>query len=488
MERRLAAILAADVVGYSRLIGADETGTLAALRAHLGEVVEPALERHRGRIVKLMGDGLLAEFASVVDAVAAAVEIQEITLARPADPSGGPRMALRIGVNMGDIAVEDGDLFGDGVNIAARLQEIADPGGVVVSDDAYRQLSGRLDVPFEDGGEKALKNIAQPVRIWQWPPSKFSIDPPPVNPAAGLTDKPSIAVLPFDNLSGDREQEFFADGIAEDVITALSRIRQFHVVARNTTFTFKGKSVDIQAVAKDLGVRYVLEGSVRKAGKRVRITAQLIDGGTGNHLWAERYDRELEDVFEVQDDIVRTVIGAMGPELDRAEQERAIFRPPGNLDAWELHYRGMAQLYKRTVEGNVEARRMFAEAVDRDPNFAAPHAGMSRTYATDHIFGISDSDQSLAVHHGKRAVELDDRDAFTHLALGLAYWLVAKEFDAAIIELEEARRINPSDAQVQHAIGRTMIASGRAGEALPYLQEAVRLSPADMMFGIFCAG
>lgn len=210
--------------------------------------------------------------------------------------------------------------------------------------------------------------------------------------------------------------------------------------------------------------------------------------GRATNLWAERYDRELEDVFEVQDEIVRTVIGAMGPELDRAERERALLRPPGNLDAWELHYRGMAHLYKRNVEGNVEARKMFTDAIRRDPNFAAPHAGMSRTHATDQIFGISDSDQGLAVQHGKRAVELDDRDAFTHLALGLAYWLVAKEFDAAIVELEEARRINPSDAQVQHAIGRTMIASGRAEEALSYLQEAVRLSPAEMMFGIFCAG
>ena len=306
--------------------------------------------------------------------------------------------------------------------------------------------------------------------------------------SADLADKPSIAVLPFDNLSGDPEQEYFSDGISEDLITALSRIRQFHVLARNTTFTFKGKSVDVQAIASELDVRYVLEGSVRKSGGRVRITAQLIDGDSGNHLWAERYDRELEDVFEVQDEIVRTVIGAMGTELNRAEQERAAMKPPENLDAWELHHRGMAELYKRTFETNVEARRLFAAAIERDPNFAAPHAGISRTYQTDRILGDMGDTGALAFQYANRAVELDDRDAFTHYALGAAYLFIGEDFDAALRELEEARQINPGDAQVLHMMGRAYLGAGRAEEGLSFLNEAVRLSPSDMMLGIFCTG
>jgi adenylate cyclase len=313
VERRLAAILAADVVGYSRLIGADEAGTLAALSGLLKELVEPVLKRHRGRVVKLMGDGLLAEFASVVDAVAAAVEIQEAMPERSAHLADYRRIALRIGVNTGDIVVEGGDIFGDGVNIAARLQEIADPNGVAISEGSHRELRGRLDLPFVDAGEKVLKNIEEPIRTWIWSQNFTSSVAPEPDQSLPLSDKPSIAVLPFANMSGDSEQEYFADGMTEDIITSLSRFRSLFAIARNSTFAYKGKSPDVREVARELGVRYILEGSVRRGGDRIRITGQLIDAATGNHLWAERYDRELQDIFAVQDEITQTVVGQSSP-------------------------------------------------------------------------------------------------------------------------------------------------------------------------------
>ena len=306
MERRLAAILALDVVGYSRLIGADEAGTLTMLRTLRKELVEPTLKRHHGRVVKLMGDGLLAEFASVVDAVAAAVDIQEAIPERSAHLPEDRRVTLRVGVNIGDVVVEDGDLFGDGVNIAARLQEVADPNGVAISNGAHRELRGKLELPFADAGEKDLKNIVEPVRAWLWSPANSLADAPTSELPLAETDKPSIAVLPFDNMSGDKEQEFFADGMTEDIITALSKHRWLRVIARNSTFKFKGKAVDIRQIAAELGARYVVEGSVRRSGQRLRITAQLIDAATRDHLWAERYDRSLEDIFDLQDEITDT--------------------------------------------------------------------------------------------------------------------------------------------------------------------------------------
>jgi adenylate cyclase len=324
VQRRLAAILAGDVAGYSRLMGADEEGTLSRLNVHRREFLEPKIADHRGRIVKRTGDGVLIEFASAVDATRCAVEIQHGMVERNALVPQDKRIELRIGIHVGDVMIEDGDIFGDGVNIAARLEGIASPGGICISDDAYRQVRGKLDANFQDAGEHELKNIARPVQVYQLHPGGDAKQAP----ALALPDKPSIAVLPFQNLSGDPEQEYFADGMVEDIITGLSRIKWLFVIARNSTFTYKGRPVDVKQVGRELGVRYVLEGSVRKATDRVRITGQLVDTATGAHVWAERYDRRLEDIFALQDEITLNVVGAIEPSLRYAEIERVKRKRP----------------------------------------------------------------------------------------------------------------------------------------------------------------
>jgi len=338
VERRLAAILAGDVAGYSRLMGADEEGTLARLNAYRREFLEPTIAEHRGRIVKRTGDGILIEFASAVDAARCAVQQQRGMAQRNANVPADQRIELRIGIHVGDIMIEEGDIFGDGVNIAARLESIAQPGGICISDDTYRQVRGKLDLNFQDSGEQELKNIARPVRVYQLRPDAPAS--PGKTPASGLAlpDKPSIAVLAFQNLSGDLEQEFFADGIAEEIITALSKAHWLFVIARNSSFTYKGKSVDVRQLGRELGVRYVLEGSVRKAGNRVRITAQLIDATGGHQVWADRYDRALEDIFAVQDEITRSIIGAIAPGIDSAHTRQGYSRawPMGARDACAL--------------------------------------------------------------------------------------------------------------------------------------------------------
>lgn len=484
MERRLAAILAADVVGYSRLIGANESETLDRLRTYKREVIEPTLKQHRGRIVKLMGDGLLAEFASVVDAVAAAIEIQKQTPERSAGFSEDRRLALRIGVNLGDVVVEDGDLFGDGVNIAARLQEVAKPDGVAISDDAYRHLRGKSDEIFSDIGALTLKNIAEPVRIWLWSVAGEQNSAAGAGPELTLPEKPSIAVLPFTNLSADPEQDFFADGISEDIITALSRVRQMFVIARNTTFTYKGGAVDVSAVAKELGVRYVLEGSVRKGGNRVRITAQLIDGASGNHIWAERYDRDLDDIFEVQDEITQTVLAQMSSELSRAEQERARLKPPGNLDAWDLYQRGLWHVWRFTKSDNERARAFFTQAIEYDSNFSAAYAHL--TYAHFQLFSAGfelsagDEIKRACLEAARNAVACDDRDPLAHWALGGAF-IVQNDYPAAIDALQTAVRLNPSLAWGHFWLALSFALSGEAEKAFSALDLAERLSPNDPM-------
>jgi adenylate cyclase len=318
VQRRLTAILAVDVAGYARLMGVDEEGTLSRLNAHRREFLEPKIAEHRGRIVKRTGDGILIEFASAVDATRCAVEIQRGMNERNAAVPQDKRIELRIGINVGDIIIEDGDIFGDGVNIAARLEGIAVPGGICISDDAYRQVRDKLDANFQDAGEQELKNIARPVRVYQLQPGGDAQGAP----ALALPDKPSIAVLPFQNMSGDPEQDYFCDGMVEDVITGLSRIKWLFVIARNSSFTYKGRAIDVKQAGRELGVRYMLEGSVRKAGNRVRITSQLVEAETGRHLWAERYDRPMEDIFAVQDEITLSVVGAIEPNLLQAEIER----------------------------------------------------------------------------------------------------------------------------------------------------------------------
>ena len=482
MERRLAAILAADVVGYSRLIRADEDGTLAALKALRADLIDPKIAEHHGRVVKLMGDGMLAEFASAVEAVRAAVEAQRAVTERNADLPEDKRIAFRIGINLGDVVVDGDDIHGDGVNVAARLEGLAETGGIWVSGRVYDQVRDRIDFPFEDLGEHQVKNIDRPVRVWRWitdgvtAAGTASADEP-----LPLPDKPSIAVLAFDNLSGDPDQEYFADGVAEDIITGLSKFRWFFVIARNSSFTYKGKSVDVKQVAEELGVHYVLEGSVRKAGSRVRISAQLIDALTGNHVWAERYDRELADIFDLQDEMTATIVGAIEPELGSAERARAKRKPPDNLDAWDRYQRGLWHFWRYTREDADEAERLFQSAIDLDPGFGPAYAGIAYLLNFHVIYGWTDTpDQTLgqALRAGQLAVSSDDKDPFAHFALGRTQTLQG-DFETAIAELEQAIDLNPNLALAYYGLGFALTWSGRAREALPHFHKAIRQSPHD---------
>jgi adenylate cyclase len=377
-ERLLAAILAADVVGYSRLIGADEEGTLDRLKAIRAGVIDPTIAAHRGRLVKTTGDGLLVEFASVVDALRCAVEVQRELADRGGAGSADRRIELRIGIHQGDIVVEDGDIFGDGVNIAARLEALADPGGICVSARVQEDTAGRLDLIFTDLGEQKLKNIARPIRAYRVGADKVS--PPPMQAQLSLPDKPSIAVLPFQNISGDPEQEVFADGMVEDITTALSKLRWFFVIARNSSFAYKGRAVDVKQVGRELGVRYVLEGSIRKGGSRLRITAQLVETETGNHVWAARYDRDLGDIFAVQDEITERVVAAIEPELYAAEHIRSQRKPPESLDAWECVIRALSALSQMTRESSAEAERLCRRAIAIAPGYAQAHSLLAGRY------------------------------------------------------------------------------------------------------------
>jgi adenylate cyclase len=353
-QRRLAAIVSADVVGYSRLMGVDEAGTHERLQALFADLVQPKIIEHRGRVVKLMGDGLLAEFPSVIDAVNWALEVQAKVAELDNETAADERIEYRVGVNLGDIIVDGDDIFGDGVNVAARLQEIAQTGGVCISDKVHIEVRGKIGVEFTDGGAQAVKNITEPVHVWRWSPNQQATAMPVVAGQAKplpLPDKPSIAVLPFDNMSGDPEQEYFADGIAEDIITALSRFHAFLVIARNSTFTYKGRAVNVGDVGRELGVRYVVEGSIRKAGNRVRVTAQLIEAAGGNHIWAERYDRDLEDIFALQDEITETIVGAVEQEIGSVERTRATQKRPDSLEAWELLQRGLHHVWQMDRNG-----------------------------------------------------------------------------------------------------------------------------------------
>src|SRR2546421_1276331 len=383
VQRRLAAILCADVAGYSRLMGTDEEGTLAALKSHRRELIDPLIAQHQGRIVKTTGDGMLIEFASVVDAVRCAVVVQQGLEDRNADVPESRRIRLRVGINVGDIIVDDGDIFGDGVNVASRLEALAEPGQICVSASVREQIGEKLPIGFADMGEHGVKNIARPVHVYR---IEKRAEPGTAagNAAASisiaLSDRPSIAVLPFANMSGDSEQEYFVDGIVEDIITGLSRIKWLFVVARNSTFVYKGRSVDVTQVGRDLGVRYVLEGSLRKAGNRVRITGQLIEAASGAHIWAERYDRALDDIFEVQDEITLNVVGAIEPSLRHAEIERAKRKRPENLDAYDLYLRALAYTHSAMPGEADKALPLLHQALALQPDFAAAHATAAYAY------------------------------------------------------------------------------------------------------------
>src|SRR5262252_2247440 len=385
MERRLAAIFAADVAGYSRLIGADEEGTLERLMAHRRELIDPKIAEHQGRIVKTTGDGVLVEFASPVKAVRCAIEVQHGMVDRNADVPREQRIEFRIGINLGDVVVEDGDIYGDGVNVAARLENIAEPGAVYISRAVRDFVDDHAEMTLEDLGEKSLKNIAKPVRVFRIAaPDQAVAAPAPVGSPA-LPHKPSIAVLPFANMSGDAEQEYFSDGMTEDLITDLSKISALFVIARNSSFAYKGRSVKVQEIGHDLGVRFVLEGSIRKAGNRVRITAQLIDAGSGGHLWAERFDRDLTDIFATQDEVVQKIVGALAVKLTRGEEERLRRRGTNNVEAYEFWLRARELLGRGTRDSTAQARLMHRRAIEIDPDFPAPHAGLAFAAISDYV-------------------------------------------------------------------------------------------------------
>lgn len=475
MERRLAAILAADVVGYSRLIRADEEGTLAAFKTIVDGLVGPAIATHHGRIVKLMGDGLLAEFGSVVDAVRAATEMQATIADRNVGRADGDRIVFRMGINIGDVVIDEGDIHGDGVNIAARLEGLSDPGGICISGKVYDEIRDRIDVPFEDMGEQTIKNIDRPVHAWRWVADNAAAT---TTSQSISTARPSIAVLPFDNMSGEPEQEYFSDGITEDIITALSRFHWFFVIARNSSFTYKGRAVDVTQVARELGVRYVLEGSVRKAASRVRVTAQLIDGANGNHIWAERYDRQLEDIFDLQDEISQRIAATLVPELSRAELKRVVAKRPGDLDAWDCCLRGMAELDEYSAEGNIRAREQFERAIALDPGYCDAYVGLAESYVRDVILGVTDNRKATlekALAAGQRAVALDGASSAAHHSLSTAY-LLHDEPDMALAEARLAVEINPNDAAALHALGNKSDLMGDP-EGIARMVRAQQLDP-----------
>jgi adenylate cyclase len=480
VARRLAAILAADVVGYSRLMGADEEGTLAVLNAHRREFLEPKITEYRGRIVKRTGDGVLIEFASVVDAVRCAIEMQRGMHERNEPVPPKKRMDLRIGIHVGDIIIEDGDVFGDGVNIAARLEGIAAPGGVCISDDAYRQVRDKIDVNFQDSGEQELKNIARPVRVYQFGPDKPLVGAETLASGLALPDKPSIAVLPFQNMSGDPEQEYFADGMVEDITTGLSRFKWLFVIARNSSFIYKGKSVDVNKVGRELGVRYVLEGSVRKAGGRVRITTQLIEAESRKHIWAERYDRAIDDIFALQDDITVSTVAAIEPSLRRAEIERAKRKRPENLDAYDLVLRATPFVDTLMPDEALQALPLLEQALALEPKYALAHGYTALCHEILYVrAGRREENRTRSIRHGHAAIALGQDDAVALTCGGNAIGLVEHDRALAQEAFEAALALSPSTASAYLWGALNMGWAGEAERAIEWGEHGIRLSPFD---------
>lgn len=498
VQRRLAAILSADVVGYSRLMGIDEAGTLGRLKALRREIIDPTIAAHSGRMVKLMGDGALVEFASAVDAVTCAIEVQKRVHEHNA---GGPednRIEFRIGINVGDIIVDGDDIYGDGVNVAARIQGLAEPGGIYISRGAAEQVRDKVPIKIETRGEQTVKNIARPIEVFciiaderdaitvTFPNSGTRAKSPVV------ADKPSIAVLAFNNMSGDHDQEYFSDGISEDIITNLSRNHVFFVISRSTSFTYKGAAVDLAKVARELGVRYVLEGSVRRAGNRVRITAQLIDAASGHHLWADRYDRELADVFVVQDEIARNIAGAIAPGIISAEMQHAQRKDPSQLDAWDHIMRAHWHIRRFTQDDMAQARRLLAQAIALDPANSMALSDLAFACHFEAVFGWGDgpaASHALLGEAARKAVAMDDSDAAAHTALAI-YDLFSGRHEEARRRLLRALDLDPNSVFARGYLGASYAFSGNYEIALPHLDEAIRLSPRDPLLIIWhlCKG
>jgi TolB-like protein len=481
VERRLAAILAADVAGYSRLIGADEGGTLERLKTLRHELLDPKIAEHHGRLVKTTGDGLLVEFASVVDALRCAVDVQREMTGCNADLPPDGRIEFRIGINVGDIVVEDGDIFGDGVNVAARLEGLAEPGGICVSARVQEDAAGKLNLAFEDIGEQQLKNITRPVRAYRVIASTGSASAR-TDPVLALPDKPSIAVLPFQNLSGDPDQEYFADGMVEEIITALSRIRWLFVIASNSSFTYKGHAVDVKQVGRELGVRYVLEGSVRKAGGRLRITAQLIDATNGAHIWADRFDGSLEDIFDLQDRIASSVAGVIEPALQAAETVRSASRPTKDLGAYDLYLRALAVIYPATRERTAEALRLFERAIKIDRHYGPALASAAFCHMVLDLNGWAEESETTrckAEDLARRALQAAQNDPriLANAAPALAYF--GEDIGAMMALADRALAINPSYVRGWYLSAVLRLWAGQPDLVIEHIETALRLSPRE---------
>jgi len=488
VQRRLAAILSADAVGYSRLMARDDVGTLQTVKAHV-DLMGGLVRQHGGRVVDAVGDNLLAEFPSAVDAVACAAEVQGRLAARNAELPAERRMPFRIGIDLGDLVVEGDRIAGDGVNVAARIQALAEPGSVAISGTVFDQVGGRLPLDFADRGEHQVKNVPKPVRVFQLEPaSQEAVEgegQDRADPAAytvpGFGGRHAIAVLPFDNLSGDPAQEYFADGLAEDLITRVSALRLFPVIDRNSSFVYKGRAVDVKAVSRDLGVHYVVEGSVRKAGERVRVGVQLVDATTGLNVWAERYDRELSDIFELQDEITETIVASMGPALSRAEIRRARRRPPENLDAWDCLQRGLHHLFQYTKDDVREAQSWLGRAIELQPEFSQAFSLLAFSHLFEIIYRWSESpaeSRGEGLRAAETAVALDADDPTALTALGFVCSLTGQR-ERAITVLERAIRLNPSSALAHWALGAALAPAGCPDCAIPVIEKAIRLSPHD---------
>src|SRR5229473_1227585 len=497
VERRLAAILAADVVGYSRLTGLDEEGTHVRLRERLRGLADPKISEHHGKVVKRTGDGVLAEFGSVVDAVRCAIEVQRGMAEQNAAMPQVKRIEFRIGIHVGDIIVDDNDIFGDGVNIAARLEGIAEPGGVCISDDAQRQVRGKVDFAFEDMGPQNLKNIVEPMRAWRLRMNASGSAAAPIEPpvestqALALPDKPSIAVLPFQNMSGDPEQEYFADGMVEEIITALSRFKWLFVIARNSSFTFKGQAVDVKEVGRRLGVRYVLEGSVRKASGKVRISGQLIDAVTGTHIWADRFERDLTDVFALQDEVTVAVVSAIQPKLLQTEIAMATRRRPENLTAYDLFLRTMQQFYLTTREGLAETIRLAHRALELDPRFGLVAALAGMCHMRNVIWGNANDpqfDRTESVRLLRLALSVDDSDPDTLAMAALISAFMVGDCESEIEMADRAVALNPNSFNAWSYRGWVYQIAGLPEEGVRSFERAIRMSPVDPLLHLSFLG
>lgn len=495
MERKLAAILSADVKGYSRLMGEDEVATIRTLTAYR-EVMGTLIREHRGRVVDSPGDNLLAEFASVIDAVQCAVEVQQELRTRNDALPASRKMEFRIGINLGDVVVEGEGIYGDGVNIAARMEGLAEGGGICISGSVYDQVETKLALRYEYLGKQTVKNIAKPIRVYRVGdqaggfPAMMSGPSELSSLSLALPDKPSLAVLPFANMSSDPEQEYFSDGITEDLITDLSKLSGLFVISRNSVFLYKGKAIKPEQVSRELGVRYVLEGSIRKAGSRVRITAQLIDATTGYHLWADRYDRDLQDIFALQDEVTQQIVSALKVKLTEGEQQRLGRAPTNNLEAYDYYLRGLESYARRTQDANVQARQLFERAIELDPEFAAAYAFLGRTYLMDLVFQWTpDPQQTLEREFelGQKAVALDDSQPAAHETLGLGY-LGKKQHAQAIAAAEKAVALDPNYADAYVTLADILSFAGRPKEALGLVEKAMRLNPRYPAFYLWSLG